>query len=49
MYLFKNIPKWCAYLSNKTMVVVTHRSKIKEICTKAYKFNNSVLGKEEIL
>ena len=37
------------YLSNKTMVVVTHRPKIKEICTKAYKFNNSILGKEEIL
>lgn len=37
------------YLADKTMVVVTHRPKIKEICTKAYKFNNSILGKEEIL
>lgn len=37
------------YLADKTMVVVTHRPKIKEICNKAYKFTNSVLGKEEIL
>ena len=37
------------YLADKTMVVVTHRPKIKEICNKAYKFTNSILGKEEIL
>ena len=37
------------YLQNKTMIVVTHRPKIKEICNKAYKFTNSILGKEEIL
>jgi ABC-type transport system involved in cytochrome bd biosynthesis fused ATPase/permease subunit len=37
------------YLADKTMVVVTHRPKIKEICNKAYKFTDSILGKEEIL
>ena len=31
------------------MVVVTHRPKIKEICNKAYKFTDSVLGREENL
>jgi len=37
------------YLADKTMVVVTHRPKIKDICNKAYKFTNSILGEEEIL
>lgn len=37
------------YLKNKTVVIVTHRPKIKEICTKAYKFTNGILGKKEIL
>lgn len=37
------------YLKNKTIVVVTHRPKIKNICTKAYKFTDSILGKEEKL
>lgn len=37
------------YLSNKTVIVVTHRPKIKEICTKAYEFKNGILGKEQIL
>ena len=29
------------------MIVVTHRPKIKNICNKAYKFTNSILGEEE--
>ena len=37
------------YLNNKTMIVVTHRPKIKEICNKAYKYTNSILGEEELL
>ncbi len=37
------------YLKDKTMIVVTHRPKIKNICNKAYKFTNSILGEEEQL
>lgn len=37
------------YLKDKTIVTVTHRPKIKEICNKAYKFTNGVLGHEEKL
>ena len=35
------------YLISKTVVIVTHRPKIKEMCTKAYKFTDGILGKEE--
>ena len=37
------------YLISKTVVIVTHRPKIKAICTKAYKFTDGILGKEEKL
>lgn len=35
------------YLMTKTIVIVTHRPKIKNICNKGYKFTNGVLGEEE--
>lgn len=35
------------YLMTKTIVIVTHRPKIKNICNKGYKFTNGVLGKAE--
>ena len=37
------------YLQGKTVVIVTHRAAIKKICNKAYKFTDSVLGKQETL
>ena len=32
------------YLGNKTLIIVTHRKKVLELCNKVYEFNNHILG-----
>lgn len=33
------------YLGNKTLIIVTHRKKVLDLCNKIYEFNNHVLSK----
>ena len=34
-------------LKNKTVIIVTHREKIKEICNKCYYFKNSTMYEDK--
>ena len=34
------------YLTDKTLIIVTHRTKLKDICNKHYHFENHILVEE---